>query len=174
MYRHISKGAWTFSMQDHGWQVSDCTAEGLKVIKLHDHNYIFSRFVTKENLKFGKTFSFVGCNLVLTNASGPCWGKNGGKSVLWCCECHSFTTSKNSTFKLFLTQLAIKAFFFWHKIFFGKILFRWPRKINFTWRKIIYASHLCKSFFAALLHPRTSTCEWPLMLSTCPNICSDR
>jgi squalene cyclase len=32
MYRHISKGAWTFSMQDHGWQVSDCTAEGLKVM----------------------------------------------------------------------------------------------------------------------------------------------
>ncbi|KAL8468375.1 hypothetical protein ACS0TY_031554 [Phlomoides rotata] len=30
MYRHISKGAWTFSDQDNGWQVSDCTAEGLK------------------------------------------------------------------------------------------------------------------------------------------------
>lgn len=30
MYRHISKGSWTFSIQDHGWQVSDCTAEGLK------------------------------------------------------------------------------------------------------------------------------------------------
>ncbi|KAI4334892.1 hypothetical protein L6164_013597 [Bauhinia variegata] len=30
MYRHISKGAWTFSDQDHGWQLSDCTAEGLK------------------------------------------------------------------------------------------------------------------------------------------------
>ncbi|KAM7491579.1 hypothetical protein LguiA_034500 [Lonicera macranthoides] len=30
MYRHASKGSWTFSMQDHGWQVSDCTAEGLK------------------------------------------------------------------------------------------------------------------------------------------------
>ncbi|MCL7035453.1 hypothetical protein MKW94_026353, partial [Papaver nudicaule] len=29
MYRHTSKGAWTFSDQDHGWQVSDCTAEGL-------------------------------------------------------------------------------------------------------------------------------------------------
>ncbi|GMN48251.1 hypothetical protein TIFTF001_017435 [Ficus carica] len=28
--RHISKGAWTFSGRDHGWQVSDCTAEGLK------------------------------------------------------------------------------------------------------------------------------------------------
>lgn len=31
MYRHISKGAWTFSDQDHGWQLSDCTAEGLNV-----------------------------------------------------------------------------------------------------------------------------------------------
>ncbi|KAI4331129.1 hypothetical protein MLD38_029346 [Melastoma candidum] len=30
MYRHISRGSWTFSDQDHGWQVSDCTAEGLK------------------------------------------------------------------------------------------------------------------------------------------------
>ncbi|XP_074285418.1 lupeol synthase-like [Silene latifolia] len=30
MYRHISKGGWTFSTQDHGWQVSDCTGEGLK------------------------------------------------------------------------------------------------------------------------------------------------
>lgn len=30
-FRHISKGAWTFSDRDHGWQVSDCTAEGLKV-----------------------------------------------------------------------------------------------------------------------------------------------
>lgn len=33
MWRHISKGSWTFSVQDHGWQVSDCTAEGLKVIQ---------------------------------------------------------------------------------------------------------------------------------------------
>ncbi|KAK1565106.1 hypothetical protein Q3G72_018903 [Acer saccharum] len=30
MHRHISKGSWTFSDQDHGWQLSDCTAEGLK------------------------------------------------------------------------------------------------------------------------------------------------
>ena len=32
MCRHTSKGAWTFSDRDHGWQVSDCTAEALKVI----------------------------------------------------------------------------------------------------------------------------------------------
>ncbi|KAM3748988.1 hypothetical protein ACB098_05G149700 [Castanea mollissima] len=30
MYRHISKGSWTFSDQDQGLQVSDCTAEALK------------------------------------------------------------------------------------------------------------------------------------------------
>ncbi|KAF3955277.1 hypothetical protein CMV_019490 [Castanea mollissima] len=30
MHRHISKGSWTFSDQDHGLQVSDCTAECFK------------------------------------------------------------------------------------------------------------------------------------------------
>ncbi|KAF7844819.1 Beta-amyrin synthase [Senna tora] len=30
MYRHISKGSWTFSSQDEGLGVSDCSAEGLK------------------------------------------------------------------------------------------------------------------------------------------------
>ncbi|KAK1408583.1 hypothetical protein QVD17_40483 [Tagetes erecta] len=30
MHRHISKGSWTFVNEDQGWQVSDCTADGLK------------------------------------------------------------------------------------------------------------------------------------------------
>ncbi|CAE5957669.1 unnamed protein product [Arabidopsis arenosa] len=30
MHRHISKGGWTFSDRDQGWQVSDCSAEALK------------------------------------------------------------------------------------------------------------------------------------------------
>ncbi|KAB2613204.1 beta-amyrin synthase-like [Pyrus ussuriensis x Pyrus communis] len=30
MHRHITKGSWTFSDQDHGWTLSDSTAEGLK------------------------------------------------------------------------------------------------------------------------------------------------
>ncbi|XP_011009936.1 PREDICTED: beta-amyrin synthase-like isoform X3 [Populus euphratica] len=34
MYRHISKGAWTLSVKDHGWQVSDCTAEALRALLL--------------------------------------------------------------------------------------------------------------------------------------------
>ncbi|XP_062155606.1 beta-amyrin synthase-like isoform X3 [Alnus glutinosa] len=34
MFRHITKGGWPFSDQDHGWTVSDCTAEALKCILL--------------------------------------------------------------------------------------------------------------------------------------------
>ncbi|KAL8139696.1 hypothetical protein V2J09_005717 [Rumex salicifolius] len=34
MYRFANKGAWTFSTQDQGWQVSDCTADSLKVALL--------------------------------------------------------------------------------------------------------------------------------------------
>ncbi|KAJ9691013.1 hypothetical protein PVL29_013265 [Vitis rotundifolia] len=30
-YHHLSKGAWTFSDRDHGWQVSDGTSEALRV-----------------------------------------------------------------------------------------------------------------------------------------------
>ncbi|XP_050217053.1 cycloartenol synthase [Mercurialis annua] len=33
-YRHISKGAWPFSTADHGWPISDCTAEGMKALLL--------------------------------------------------------------------------------------------------------------------------------------------
>jgi squalene cyclase len=29
-FRHISKGAWPFSTRDHGWPISDCTAEGFR------------------------------------------------------------------------------------------------------------------------------------------------
>lgn len=42
-YRHISKGAWPFSTADHGWPISDCTAEGLKVIMIR-RLYFYLRF----------------------------------------------------------------------------------------------------------------------------------
>ncbi|CDP20858.1 unnamed protein product [Coffea canephora] len=34
MYRHPCKGAWMLADRDHGWQVSDCTAEALKALLL--------------------------------------------------------------------------------------------------------------------------------------------
>ena len=33
-FRHASKGGWPFSTRDHGWPISDCTAEGLKAALL--------------------------------------------------------------------------------------------------------------------------------------------
>ncbi|KAF2290082.1 hypothetical protein GH714_001845 [Hevea brasiliensis] len=38
MFRHISKGSWTFSDKDHGWQVSDCTAEKISYIYNKDYH----------------------------------------------------------------------------------------------------------------------------------------
>ncbi|KAI3740837.1 hypothetical protein L2E82_31311 [Cichorium intybus] len=37
MCRQFTKGSWTFSDQDHGWTVSDCTAEALKCLLLLSH-----------------------------------------------------------------------------------------------------------------------------------------
>ncbi|CAI0417157.1 unnamed protein product [Linum tenue] len=66
MYRHISKGAWTFSAQDHGWQVSDCTAEGLKCALL------FSQMpVELVGEPMGKEQLFDAVNVIL---SLQCWG----------------------------------------------------------------------------------------------------
>ncbi|XP_071730617.1 beta-amyrin synthase 2-like [Rutidosis leptorrhynchoides] len=68
MHRHISKGSWTFSDQDHGWQVSDCTAEGLKCCLL------FSTMppeIVGEKMKPEQLYDAV--NIVLSLQS-----KNGG------------------------------------------------------------------------------------------------
>ncbi|CAA3029551.1 lupeol synthase-like [Olea europaea subsp. europaea] len=72
MYRHTSKGAWTFSMQDHGWQVSDCTAEGLKAALL------FSQMPTElvgAEIETGHLYDAVNVILTLQSASGgfPAW-----------------------------------------------------------------------------------------------------
>ncbi|KAI3443472.1 hypothetical protein Pfo_000137 [Paulownia fortunei] len=72
MYRHTSKGAWTFSMQDHGWQVSDCTAEGLKAALL------FSQMppeLVGEEIETERLYDAVNVILSLQSASGgfPAW-----------------------------------------------------------------------------------------------------
>ncbi|KAG6725894.1 hypothetical protein I3842_02G053100 [Carya illinoinensis] len=62
MYRHTSKGAWTFSMQDHGWQVSDGIAEGLKVALLFSK---MSPDLVGEKIKTGTQLS--------RNGGFPAW-----------------------------------------------------------------------------------------------------
>ncbi|KAK7247638.1 hypothetical protein RIF29_42525 [Crotalaria pallida] len=67
MYRHISKGSWTFSMHDHGWQVSDCTAEGLKAALL------FSKMSTDlvgEKMEDERLYDAVNVILSLQSSNG--------------------------------------------------------------------------------------------------------
>ncbi|KAI4334868.1 hypothetical protein L6164_013576 [Bauhinia variegata] len=71
MYRHISKGAWTFSDQDHGWQVSDCTAEGLKCCLLFS---MLPPELAGEEMEPERLYDSV--NLLLSLQS-----KNGGLTV---------------------------------------------------------------------------------------------
>ncbi|XP_024017873.1 lupeol synthase-like, partial [Morus notabilis] len=72
MGRHISKGAWTFSTQDHGWQVSDCTGEGLKV------SLLFSLMPTElvgEKIETQRFYDAVNVILSLRSKNGgfPAW-----------------------------------------------------------------------------------------------------
>lgn len=72
MYRHISKGAWTFCMQDHGWQVSDCTAEGLKVALLYSQ---MSPDLIGEKIETERLYDAVNVLLSLQSNNGgfPAW-----------------------------------------------------------------------------------------------------
>lgn len=72
MYRHISKGAWTFATQDHGWQVSDCTSEGLKC------SLLFSQISTDlvgEKMETERLYDAVNVILSLQSNNGgfPAW-----------------------------------------------------------------------------------------------------
>ncbi|XWS52406.1 hypothetical protein CRYUN_Cryun11dG0067900 [Craigia yunnanensis] len=72
MYRHISKGSWTFSAQDHGWQVSDCTAEGLKCALLFSQ---MSNDLVGEKLETERFYDAVNVILSLQSNNGgfPAW-----------------------------------------------------------------------------------------------------
>uniref|UniRef100_A0A7N0VCJ8 Terpene cyclase/mutase family member n=1 Tax=Kalanchoe fedtschenkoi TaxID=63787 RepID=A0A7N0VCJ8_KALFE len=69
-YRHISKGGWAFSDQDHGWQVSDCTAEALKCCLLFS---LMPSEIVGEKLNEQRLYDAV--NIILSLQS-----KNGGVS----------------------------------------------------------------------------------------------
>ncbi|KAG2668086.1 hypothetical protein I3760_15G143600 [Carya illinoinensis] len=72
MYRHISKGSWTFSMEDYGWQVSDVTGEGLKVTLLLSQ---ISEDLVGEKLETERFYDAVNIILSLQSSNGgfPAW-----------------------------------------------------------------------------------------------------
>ncbi|KAI4353627.1 hypothetical protein L6164_002560 [Bauhinia variegata] len=71
MFRHINKGSWTFSDQDHALQVSDCTAEGLKCCLLLS---MMPREIVGEKLEAEWMYEAV--NVILSLQ-----GKDGGVSA---------------------------------------------------------------------------------------------
>nr|ACO24697.1 beta-amyrin synthase [Gentiana straminea] len=72
MYRHMSKGSWTFSDQDHGWQVSDCTAEGLKCCLLLS---TMPQEIVGERIELERIYDAVNILLSLQSKNGglPGW-----------------------------------------------------------------------------------------------------
>ncbi|CAN1814913.1 Beta-amyrin synthase [Linum perenne] len=81
MYRHITKGSWTFSDQDHGWQVSDCTAEGLICCLLLSKN---SPQLVGEPMEPTQLFDSVNILLSLQSENGglPAWEPAGTQKWL--------------------------------------------------------------------------------------------
>lgn len=67
-YRHVSVGAWPFSTRDHGWPISDCTAEGLKTVLCL--NNMPDQFTPKNRISDERIFNGVNVILSLQNSSG--------------------------------------------------------------------------------------------------------
>ncbi|XP_058113469.1 cycloartenol synthase-like isoform X1 [Magnolia sinica] len=65
--RHISKGAWTFTVADQGCQVSDCTTEGLKAVLLLSQ---ISPKIVGEPLLAERIYDAVNIILSLQNNNG--------------------------------------------------------------------------------------------------------
>ncbi|KAI6689702.1 hypothetical protein NL676_026530 [Syzygium grande] len=81
MHRHISKGSWTFSDQDHGWQVSDCTAEGLKCCLLFS---MMPPEIVGEKMEPERLYNAVNVLLSLQSKNGglPAWEPAGAQEWL--------------------------------------------------------------------------------------------
>eukprot|EP01100_Stratorugosa_tubuloviscum_P003990 TRINITY_DN1979_c3_g1_i1.p1 TRINITY_DN1979_c3_g1~~TRINITY_DN1979_c3_g1_i1.p1 ORF type:complete len:729 (-),score=327.52 TRINITY_DN1979_c3_g1_i1:105-2291(-) len=49
-FRHISKGGWPFSTRDHGWPISDCTAEGLTATLFYHKNAALMKHIQQAKI----------------------------------------------------------------------------------------------------------------------------
>ncbi|XP_077246240.1 cycloartenol synthase-like isoform X1 [Tasmannia lanceolata] len=79
-HRHISKGAWTFSTADNGWQVSDCTAEGLKTALLLSQ---ISSKIAGEPMATDRLYDAVNVTLSLQNSNGGFAAYELTRSYYW-------------------------------------------------------------------------------------------
>ncbi|KAK3219016.1 hypothetical protein Dsin_012986 [Dipteronia sinensis] len=81
MFRHLSKGGWTFTDQDHGWQVSDCTAESLKCCLQFS---LLPPEIVGEKIVPERLYEAVNVILYLQSENGgvPIWERAGASSIL--------------------------------------------------------------------------------------------
>jgi len=70
-YRHVSVGAWPFSTRDHGWPISDCTAEGLKTVL--SLNNMPEEFTPLNRISDERIFNAVNVILSLQNKGTGGW-----------------------------------------------------------------------------------------------------
>ncbi|XP_050231956.1 lupeol synthase-like [Mercurialis annua] len=80
MFRHISKGSWTFSDKDHGWQVSDCTAESLKCCLLFS---MMPSEIVGEKMEPEKMYDAVNLILSLQSENGGVSAWEPARANLW-------------------------------------------------------------------------------------------
>ncbi|PUZ44468.1 hypothetical protein GQ55_8G101900 [Panicum hallii var. hallii] len=66
-HRHISKGGWTFTTADDGWQVSDCTGTALKACLLLSK---ISPEIISEPLETERQYDAVNCLMSFMNDNG--------------------------------------------------------------------------------------------------------
>ncbi|KAM4087875.1 hypothetical protein ACB094_07G028700 [Castanea mollissima] len=79
-YRHISKGGWSFSTPDHGWIVSDCTAEGLMSALLLSQ---MPSDIVGEAITADKLYKAVNVILSLQNSNGGLASYELTRSYAW-------------------------------------------------------------------------------------------
>uniref|UniRef100_M8AV75 Cycloartenol synthase n=1 Tax=Aegilops tauschii TaxID=37682 RepID=M8AV75_AEGTA len=79
-YRHISKGAWTFSTADHAWPVSDCTALGLKASLLLSK---ISPKMVGVSIEANRLYDAVNCLLSWMNGNGGFASYELTRSYAW-------------------------------------------------------------------------------------------
>lgn len=72
MCRQFTKGSWTFSDQDHGWAVSDCTAEALTVHAISNKGFYMLHTVLFIETNYRLPHSAVSA-VIIANAPRNCW-----------------------------------------------------------------------------------------------------
>ncbi|KAL9459824.1 hypothetical protein AB3S75_003099 [Citrus x aurantiifolia] len=80
MFRHMSKGAWTFSNKDHGWPVSDCTAKALLCCLYFS---LMQPEIVGEKMEPERFYDAINCILPMQNETGGVRAREPTRAPAW-------------------------------------------------------------------------------------------